>query len=494
VFGLGFSGCDTVKDLIGEGDPGTKEPGGADTTVSLNLNTLYLGLETGSNSATLEAAVSPANAANKAVTWESSDPTVATVDANGNVKGVKAGSATVTVTAAYGGSKAKCTVTVKPGTPDTTPPADVTGLAGTPGDQQVVLSWTDPADADLDHIEVTWTPDGTAPQTVNKGIRTYTATGLANGTTYTFTVKAVDTAGNKNSGTPVTATPVGGDEIGLTWTAVNNAGSQHLYGIAYGGNTFVAVGDEGKTAYSADGVTWAAGADIPYAIMASGIAYDNGTFVAVGGNGVLAYSTDGGETWTAATSSSLTEGLRGIAYGGDKFVAVGNNGTAAYSRDGNQPWEAANTAALNDSFIMDIAYGGDKFVAVDSSGTAAYSYGGTSWAAAQTGLISALYGIAYGGDKFVAVGAGGTAVYSINGANWTSAQTGLTSDLIGIAYGGGKFVAVGAEGQTVYSADGATWTVAQSGLASSINGIAYGDGRFVAVGDYGKVVYSNKQE
>jgi predicted phage tail protein len=58
------------------------------------------------------------------------------------------------------------------GTPDTTPPANVTGLAGTPGDQQVVLSWTDPADGDLDHIEVTWPPDGTTPQTVNKGIQT----------------------------------------------------------------------------------------------------------------------------------------------------------------------------------------------------------------------------------------------------------------------------------------------------------------------------------
>jgi hypothetical protein len=295
VFVLGFSGCDPsdlAKDFIGE-DPGTDEPDDPDTTVSLNLNTLYLGLETGNNSATLEAAVSPANAANKAVTWTSSNEEVAkvnadgkvtsvaegtatvtvtteagkntavcnvtvqagmvkaevgvpqklglavgetetldltvnpgdanktvqwkssntgiaTVDAKGNVKGVKTGSATVTVTAAYGGSTAKCAVTVKPGTSDTTPPADVTGLDGTPGNGQVVLSWTDPADADLDHIEVTWTPGGATPQTVNKGIRTYTATGLANGTTDTIPVRHADTAGNKNSGAPATAMPVAG--------------------------------------------------------------------------------------------------------------------------------------------------------------------------------------------------------------------------------------------------------------------------------------------
>jgi hypothetical protein len=86
----------------------------------------------------------------------------------------------------------------------------------------------------------------------------------------------------------------GGGEIGLTWTAVDNAGSNHLYGIAYGGGTFVAVGQDGETAYSADGATWTAGTDIQYASAAYGIAYGNGTFVAVGSGGVLAYSTDGG--------------------------------------------------------------------------------------------------------------------------------------------------------------------------------------------------------
>ena len=90
---------------------------------------------------------------------------------------------------------------------DTTAPAKVSGLSGTAGDGQVTLTWTDPTDTDLDHIEITWDNGGTTPQTVAKGTGTYTATGLSNGTAYTFTVKAVDASGNKNSGLTIEANP-----------------------------------------------------------------------------------------------------------------------------------------------------------------------------------------------------------------------------------------------------------------------------------------------
>jgi hypothetical protein len=92
---------------------------------------------------------------------------------------------------------------------DITPPAEVTGLSGIPGDGAVSLSWTDPADADLASLEITWSPDGTAPQTVAKGAGTYAASGLTNGTAYTFTVKAVDATGNSSAGvTSAALTPL----------------------------------------------------------------------------------------------------------------------------------------------------------------------------------------------------------------------------------------------------------------------------------------------
>ena len=58
----------------------------------------------------LSATVSPSNATDRAVSWKSSNTAVATVDASGNVKAVKAGTATVTATA--GGKSASVKVTV----------------------------------------------------------------------------------------------------------------------------------------------------------------------------------------------------------------------------------------------------------------------------------------------------------------------------------------------------------------------------------------------
>lgn len=66
------------------------------------------------SSYTIKATVSPSNATNSSVKWVSSSPDVATVDDNGNVTALKAGSTTITCTAVDGsGVSASCTVTVK---------------------------------------------------------------------------------------------------------------------------------------------------------------------------------------------------------------------------------------------------------------------------------------------------------------------------------------------------------------------------------------------
>lgn len=79
------------------------------TGVSLDKDTLSL--KTG-ESEQLIANILPENATNKAVTWESSDPDVATVDENGNVTGIKEGTSTITVITDDGSFTDTCAVTV----------------------------------------------------------------------------------------------------------------------------------------------------------------------------------------------------------------------------------------------------------------------------------------------------------------------------------------------------------------------------------------------
>ena len=92
------------------------------TGVTLNQTAVTLDID---QSITLTATVAPENATNKAVRWASDKTDVATVDENGKVTAVAAGTANITVTTADGGKTATCTVTVNPATdpdPDPDPP------------------------------------------------------------------------------------------------------------------------------------------------------------------------------------------------------------------------------------------------------------------------------------------------------------------------------------------------------------------------------------
>lgn len=78
---------------------------------SVSLNTTYTTLNV-EDTLKLNATVSPSNAENKEVVWSSSDETIATVDSDGNVKGIKDGVATITVTTKDQDKSAICTVNV----------------------------------------------------------------------------------------------------------------------------------------------------------------------------------------------------------------------------------------------------------------------------------------------------------------------------------------------------------------------------------------------
>ncbi len=98
---------------------------------------------------------------------------------------------------------------------DTTAPADVTELAAVAKDSSVLITWKDAADKDIYGYLVNWETAGAGRAAalekdsliVAKGQQGCIVTGLANGTEYTFTVKTMDTSGNKSKGVAKNATP-----------------------------------------------------------------------------------------------------------------------------------------------------------------------------------------------------------------------------------------------------------------------------------------------
>ena len=151
----------------------------------VTLNQAELSLYTG-ESKTLTATVQPDSATNKNVTWESSNKSVATVDATGEVTAIGAGTATITVTTVDGNKTATCTVTV------TAAPVPVSGVSLnkdstslTVGDTETLTATITPDNAT--NKNVTWSSDTPSVASVNNGVVTAVAPGTA-----TITVTTAD--------------------------------------------------------------------------------------------------------------------------------------------------------------------------------------------------------------------------------------------------------------------------------------------------------------
>ena len=160
---------------------------------SVSLNKTGLTLEKG-KSETLTATVSPSDATDKTVSWKSSNTSVVTVDQNGRVTAVNAGSAVITVTTKDGSKTATCNVTVV--IPVTSVSLNKTELTIEKGKSETLTATVSPSDAT--DKTVTWQSSNTAVATVDQNGKV-TAKELGN---VTITVTAKD--GSKTASCSVT--------------------------------------------------------------------------------------------------------------------------------------------------------------------------------------------------------------------------------------------------------------------------------------------------
>ncbi len=155
--------------------------------ISLDKTSLDLSVN---DSEKLTATIKPDDATNKAVNWTSTNTKVATVDADGLVKALGTGRATITVTAAdEGGASATCEVTVTQ--PVTEITLDKTSLNLSVGNSETLTAIVKPDNAS--DKEVNWTSTNTKVATVDaSGLVKAVGAGSA-----TITATAADGSGVK---------------------------------------------------------------------------------------------------------------------------------------------------------------------------------------------------------------------------------------------------------------------------------------------------------
>ncbi|MGD0733387.1 MAG: fibronectin type III domain-containing protein, partial [Terracidiphilus sp.] len=156
--------------------------------------------------------------------------------------------------------------------PTVSAPSAPTGLTATPGNGQIQLNWTASAGATSYQV---WDTTGGNYGEIASSVTgtTYTATGLINGTSYSFYLTASNSNGTSGPSTGASATPVapivipaaptglmatgGSGQVALSWTGSTGATSYNVYqGTTSGGesSTPVATGIT-TTGYTVTGLT-----------------------------------------------------------------------------------------------------------------------------------------------------------------------------------------------------------------------------------------------
>ncbi len=191
---------------------------------SITLSNTTLSLTEGDNSQ-LSATVAPDNATNKAVSWSSSDTSVAIVADDGTVTAKSAGTATITCSSANGAVKATCSVTVKAKVyPVTGVSLSQTTMTLTEGQTSQLTATVSPSNAT--NKNVAWSSSNTSVATVSSN---GTVTAKSAGTAI-ITVKTSDQGKTATCSVTVKAKvyPVTGVSLSQTTMTLTEGESSQL--------------------------------------------------------------------------------------------------------------------------------------------------------------------------------------------------------------------------------------------------------------------------
>ncbi|MDL2241757.1 Ig-like domain-containing protein [Bacteroidales bacterium OttesenSCG-928-L03] len=293
----------------------TTEDGGktASCTVTVSANVVAVtGIVLNKTETTLDAGseeilvptITPKEATNQNISWSSSKTDIASVDAAGKVKGLKAGSATITVTTEDGGKTASCTVTVKdPFVAVESVALNKTTLELNTGASETLTAAITPDEATNKNLS--WKSDKTDIASVDESGK---VAGLKAGTA-TITVTTED--GGKTASCTVTVSDVEVENISLNKTAVTlKVGESEMLTV-----TFTPEDATNKK------VVWSSGKESVVTVD------NNGRVTAVGGGAaqVIATSEDGGKT--AICLVTVIKPVASFSQGGIYYRAITDGDT-----------------------------------------------------------------------------------------------------------------------------------------------------------------------
>lgn len=334
---------------------------------------------------------------------------------------------------------------------------------------------------------------------------------------------------------------------GVTWTKRNSGMTSDLRDVAWGGGTFVALGEGGSVTVSKDGTTWKrVSTDQPNYERMWNIAYGNGTFVAVGDYTIIKdgskwkyvaskgfwsrvdfakdrFFLSGGDwsdsrkkdEWFRINKTSK-DGTKwdDVAYikspgpepqvsftlhNGTQYVTVADLGVQS-SADGKQ-WKVVKSTPLGSANLFDAAVGNGKMVMVGGNlasfnekklSTMAYLQSGPDgkWRGSQKNGMYPLNSVVWTGTRFFGVGPFGTMMASKDGLEWQNNASPTEETMNKVIMADGAYYVTGDKGLIMSSKDGKNWTKHQTGVKSKVNSIAWNGETFVAVGDEGLILVS----
>lgn len=248
--------------------------------------------------------------------------------------------------------------------------------------------------------------------------------------------------------------------------------------IAYGNGKYVAVGYNGYTTSSTDGISWTTPKQVGTDDW-MGITFGIGRFMAVGKNGYVTSSTDG-ISWSVPTQPGGDRSYIATTFGDGKFVTLCTGGSTCFISTNAATWDGFGSIfTQTSSHSQTIGYGNGKFIVFGASNSNGckvnVSTDGYTWkkqSDTQQLYIDAITGVAYGNGKYVAV----TGFYyttSTNGENWKSGKVidSIYPYLNCLTFGNGYFVTCGNNGIIYFSPDGENWTKVDNSVTETINAV-----------------------